>query len=155
MRAYRNVHTDAPLRSGVSLQVHARDAALDNALVMHEFTRDVDEVLSRIAAKAALLTGDGTSLAHGGTSAEGGVEDDLRSVEDLRRTHEALVIQTKSLEDEVARLADEARVACGSICLHLAGSVALARCINFDLVHWPSCWVGSVVSFCQHPFTSD
>eukprot|EP00041_Stephanoeca_diplocostata_P037687 m.1437305 g.1437305 ORF g.1437305 m.1437305 type:complete len:2502 (+) comp25086_c0_seq1:132-7637(+) len=90
-------------------QVHERDAALDNALVMHEYTRDVDEVLSRIAAKAALLSGDSTTPVPGSTSVEGGEEDDLRSVEDQRRTHEALVIQTKSLEDEVARLADEAR----------------------------------------------
>jgi hypothetical protein len=72
---------------GLTNVVQERDEALDSALLIHEFNRDVDEAVARIAEKAAPLS-DGVG--------DGG---ELSAVEDLRRAHEALVIQVGPRRD--------------------------------------------------------
>lgn len=66
---------------GLTGVVQERDEALDSALLIHEFNRDVEEAVARIAEKAAPL------------SADLGDASDLSAVENLKRAHEALVIQ--------------------------------------------------------------
>ena len=69
-----------------------REDLLDNALLIHEYNRDVDEAIGRIEEKSQAF------------AQPVALDGELRGVEELRRDHEALVIQTRSLEDDAARL---------------------------------------------------
>lgn len=65
-----------------------RDEALDSAMLVHEYNRNVDEAVARVLEKAAPLSSDV------------GEATDLAEVEALRRAHEALVIQVCRTRNE-------------------------------------------------------